>query len=95
MVPAFLLVCTMAAIAADMNFMPADEFKSMLYDKKPVVIADIQKLKEFKKHHIFASIETSVYPVKTDDSKRLLDNYNSGPTSRAVFSLNRCAKDLC
>ena len=73
MVPAFWLFCTVVAIAADINFMPVDEFKSMLDSHKPVVIADIQKSQEFKKHYFYAAIETSAYPVKTDADKRLLD----------------------
>lgn len=73
MVPAFWLLCTVAAIAANINYMLADELKSMLDNKKPLVIADIQKTKEFKKHHFYSAIETSAYPVKSNADKQLLD----------------------
>ncbi len=71
--PVFWLLCTVTVFAADISYMPADDFKSMLDEKKPIVIADIQKPKEFKKHHFYSSIETNAYPVKTSDSRQQLD----------------------
>ena len=73
MVPAFWLLCTVVAVAADINYMAVDDFKSMLDGQKPVVIADIQKPKDFQKHHFYTAIETDAYPVKKDASKQLLD----------------------
>jgi len=73
LVSVFWMLFTVAAIAAEIQYMPADDLKTMLDDKKPVVIADIQKPKEFQKHHFYSAIETSAYPVKSDAEKQLLD----------------------
>ena len=73
LVTAFWLLCSVAAIAADVNFISAADFKSMLDNRKPVVIADIQKQNDFRKHHFYAAVETGAYPVRTDPQKEQLD----------------------
>ncbi len=73
MVPIFCLFYTVAALAADINYMAADELKTMFDNNKRLVIADIQKPNEFKKHHFYSAIETAAYPVKSNASQQRLD----------------------
>ncbi|RLB86256.1 MAG: rhodanese-like domain-containing protein, partial [Deltaproteobacteria bacterium] len=48
-------------------------FKEWLADKKPMILADIQKSNDFKKHHFYGAIETNAYPVKTSGDVAKLD----------------------
>ena len=73
LIPAFCLFCVAAAFAAENNYIEADAFKTMIENNAPVIIADIQKPKNFQKHQFFGSIETGAYPVKTETQQQLLD----------------------
>jgi rhodanese-related sulfurtransferase len=73
MIPALLLLCVTAAMAAGESYMDADAFKAIIENQEPVIIADIQKPKDFQKHQFYGSIETSAYPVKTEEQQQLLD----------------------
>ncbi len=66
-----LVVAT--AEAAELNYMDAASLKERLSSKKPLVLADIQKPHDFKKHHFFAAVETDAYPVKSASDKGKLD----------------------
>ncbi len=68
-----VLGLTVSAGAAEVNRLGADQLKGWLAQKKPVILADIQKQREYEKHHFFGSIETDAYPVKQDVEKRRLD----------------------
>ncbi|MCF6186555.1 MAG: rhodanese-like domain-containing protein [Desulfobulbaceae bacterium] len=67
-----LLCFAAAAGAAELNFMDAARFKGLCSSKAPMVLADIQKPHDFKKHHFFAAVETDAYPVKTGADKAKL-----------------------
>jgi rhodanese-related sulfurtransferase len=67
-----LLLCATNVLAGDENFITADDFKAMLDKNTPVVIADIQKAKNFQKQHFFDAVETDAYPVKKDAEKEQL-----------------------
>jgi len=60
--------------AAEINKVSAAQLKTWLDQKKPVVLADIQKRRDYEKHHFFGSVETDAYPVKKDVEKRRLDS---------------------
>jgi rhodanese-related sulfurtransferase len=69
-----LLFCfTATAWATDISMVDTHKFKEWLADKKPMILADIQKPNDFKKHHFYGAIETSAYPVKTAGDKSKLD----------------------
>lgn len=72
LMPAVWLLLVGVALAADANFMTADDFKQMLDTKEPVIIADIQQANKFVEHYFFGSIETNAYPVKTAGEKQKL-----------------------
>lgn len=74
LIPAFCLLSAAGVFAADINYISADDFKAIIENNKPVIIADIQKPKDFQKHQFYGSIETSAYPVKTETQQQLLDN---------------------
>lgn len=69
----FCLLSAVGAFAADINYISADDFKDIIENNTPVIIADIQKAKDFQKHQFYGSIETSAYPVKTETQQQLLD----------------------
>ncbi len=73
LIPVAWFFFTGVALAADTNFMEADEFKSILDSKDSVIIADIQKANKFVEHYFFGSIETNAYPVKTATEKQKLN----------------------
>lgn len=70
-----LLLCVAATTtgAADLTYVDAAEFKGWLNNKKPMIIADIQKPNSFQKHHFYGAIETDASPVKTGKGKGRLD----------------------
>ncbi len=70
---ALFLLSAAWATAAEINYIPADDFKAIIENNTPVIIADIQKPKDFQKHQFYGSIETSAYPVKTETQQQLLD----------------------
>lgn len=70
---AFCLFSSTWAFAANINYIEADDFKAIIDDNTPVIIADIQKPKDFQKHQFYGSIETDAYPVKTETQQQLLD----------------------
>ncbi|WP_050607546.1 rhodanese-like domain-containing protein [Clostridium niameyense] len=59
--------------ATKFNYIKADELKSKIEKKEPVIIVDIQVKDDFKKHHIKGAIETNAFPVKEDTDKAKLD----------------------
>jgi len=69
----FWLLCTVSATAANINSISSRDFKEMLDNRKPVIIADIQKMNDFRKHHFYAAVETNAYPVKTSSDKDNLE----------------------
>ena len=69
-----LLFCyTATALAADIAFVETDQFKKWITNKKPMIMADIQKSNSFKKHHFYGAIETNAYPAKSAGDKAKLD----------------------
>jgi len=68
-----LLSFAATAGAAELNYMDAARFKGLCSSKAPMVLADIQKPHDFRKHHFFAAIETDAYPVKTGTDKAKLE----------------------
>ena len=69
----FWLLCTVSATAGNLNTISSTDFKEMLDDQKPVIIADIQKKNNFRKHHFYAAVETNAYPVKTSSERNKLE----------------------
>jgi len=72
-VPILCLFCTVTSFAANVNYLAADALKTMFDNNQRLVIADIQKPGEFKKHHFYSAIETAAYPVKTEARRQRLD----------------------
>lgn len=69
-----LLVCLVATAGAEeINFIDPGQFKVWLEGKKPMIIADIQKSNDFKKHHFFGAVATDAYPAKTVEDMVKLD----------------------
>lgn len=68
-----LLSFAVTAGATELNYMDAARFKGLCSSKAPMVLADIQKPHDFRKHHFFAAIETDAYPVKTGGDQAKLD----------------------
>ena len=73
LVAMFCLLCTVSATAANINSISSRDFKEMMDNRKPVIIADIQKMNDFRKHHFYAAIETNAYPVKSSFDKDKLE----------------------
>ncbi len=73
LISVFCLLSAGNVFASDINYIAADDFKAIIENNKPVIIADIQKAKDFQKHQFYGSIETSAYPVKTETQQQLLD----------------------
>jgi rhodanese-related sulfurtransferase len=69
----FWLLCTVSASAGTLNIISSSDFKEMLDTQEPVIIADIQKTNNFRKHHFYAAIETNAYPVKTSSQRKKLE----------------------
>ena len=55
------------------NFVEAGELRTMIEQKKEVILIDIQTPEDFTKRHIQGSIETNAYPAKSEDEKKRLD----------------------
>ncbi len=62
-----------ASFADEIKYMQVDEFKDVLDNKEPVIIADIQEAKKFVQHYFFGSVETNAYPVRSDEEKKKLN----------------------
>jgi rhodanese-related sulfurtransferase len=73
LVAIFWLFCTVSVSAGTLNIISSGDFKEMLDTQKPVIIADIQKRNDFRKHHFYAAIETNAYPVKTSSERKKLE----------------------
>ncbi|MFP7755383.1 rhodanese-like domain-containing protein [Thermodesulfobacteriota bacterium B35] len=58
--------------AADLNYVDATQFKQWLAEKRPLILADIQKLPDYRKHHFYGAIGTTAYPVKSDADRSKL-----------------------
>lgn len=61
------------AAAGSYNFVKADDFRTWLQEGKKMSIVDIQPAADFQKQHFQGAIETNAYPVKTAESRQLLD----------------------
>lgn len=72
MVVLFMCVAATAG-AADFTYVDAAEFNGWLNNKKPMIMADIQKPNSFKKHHFYGAVETNASPAKTEKEKGKLD----------------------
>ncbi|WP_456385773.1 rhodanese-like domain-containing protein [Desulfolithobacter sp.] len=68
----WLLMCVTAFAAMDYNFVEPDQLSGWLDSRKPLLLVDIQKPNDFKKHHFFGAVETGAYPVKTSGERRRL-----------------------
>lgn len=68
-----LLAFAVTAGAADLNYIDADQFNEKILNKAPMILADIQKKSDFKKHQFFGSIGTAAYPVKKAKDKQKLE----------------------
>ena len=69
---AAFLALTQNSLAADYQYVSADELKGWLEAAKPVLLVDIQVQKEFAAHHIKGSLETNAYPVETEAERATL-----------------------
>lgn len=61
------------AMAAQYNFMAAEDLQSRIRANDDLLIVDIQVEEEFNQHHIPGSLATYAYPVKDDTHKARLD----------------------
>ena len=69
-----LVLCfSVTTWSAELNFVEASTFKGWLKEKKPMILADIQKVPGFKTHHFYGAVGTNAYPAKTDQEKNKLD----------------------
>jgi len=66
-----LLIMSAEIVTANLtfNYIDSDDFMTMLNDKKPVHMVDIQKKNDFLLHHFSRSIDTTAYPVKSEKDK--------------------------
>ncbi len=58
--------------AAGLRYVDAEQFKQWLSEKRPLILADIQKLNDYRKHHFYGAISTTAYPVKSDADRAKL-----------------------
>ncbi len=58
--------------AADLRYVDAGQLKQWLAEKRPLILADIQRLPEYRKHHFYGAIATAAYPVRSDDDRARL-----------------------
>lgn len=68
-----LLMTANMSLAADYNYISAEEMKEKLTSEESVIIVDIQVEKEFKQHHLPGSIATYAYPVKSESERAAID----------------------
>lgn len=68
-----LLMTANMSLAADYNYISAEEMKGKLTSEESVIIVDIQVEKEFKQHHLPGSIATYAYPVKSESERAAID----------------------
>lgn len=61
-----------AAVAAEYNYIKADEVAKLIRDKANIAIVDIQVKAGFEKEHLKGAIRTEAYPVKSADDKAKL-----------------------
>ncbi|HFQ89464.1 MAG TPA: hypothetical protein ENK27_05240 [Desulfobulbus sp.] len=61
-----------AVWATDLRYVDATQFKQWLSEKKPLILADIQKLPDYRKHHFYGALSTAAYPVKSDADRAKL-----------------------
>lgn len=69
----FLYLFLFVTVASAQNFLKPEALRENILKKKPIIIVDVQKKENFKKHHIKNSIETNAYPVKSEEDKKKLD----------------------
>jgi len=72
MIVLFLSVAAPAG-AVDSTSVDAAKFKAWMSNKKPMILADIQKKNSFQKHHFYGAVQTNASPVKTEEEKVRLD----------------------
>lgn len=74
-----LLICTAtSSLAADYNYVEADQFRQWIEKGKDMAIVDIQVSADFQQHHFKGALETNAYPVKSADDKKKLDTVLPG-----------------
>ncbi|MGB3222351.1 MAG: rhodanese-like domain-containing protein [Desulforhopalus sp.] len=59
-------------VAADYNYITAEDLNDRLGADSPMIIIDICTVEQFAKGHIKGSIETNAYPVKSAEEKARL-----------------------
>ena len=62
----FLMSAGIASAALDYNYVDSNTLLKSLQEKKPLHLVDIQKKNDYLQHHFFNSLETSAYPVKSE-----------------------------
>jgi rhodanese-related sulfurtransferase len=62
----FLMIASIATAGIEYNYIDSDSLIKSLQEKKPIHLVDIQKKNDFLQHHFFGSLETSAYPIKTE-----------------------------
>ncbi len=72
MVMGIVLSGVTAVWATDLRYVDATQFKQWLSEKKPLILADIQKLHDYRKHHFYGALSTTAYPVKSDADRAKL-----------------------
>lgn len=60
-------------LAADYQYVSAEELKGWLVASKSILLVDIQEKNDFLTHHIKGSLETNAYPVKSDAEREVLN----------------------
>ncbi|MBU0481556.1 MAG: rhodanese-like domain-containing protein [Proteobacteria bacterium] len=60
-------------MAADYQYVSAEELKGWLEAERTVLLVDIQEKQDFAAHHIKGSLETNAYPVKSDAERQTID----------------------
>ena len=70
----FLMIAGIATAGIEYNFIDSDSLMQSLQGKKAIHLVDIQKKNDFLQHHFFGSLETSAYPVKSEqEMERIKD----------------------
>ncbi|MBU0675112.1 MAG: rhodanese-like domain-containing protein [Proteobacteria bacterium] len=73
-----LIICTaflafaQYGMAAEYQYVSAEELKGWLEAARPVLLVDIQEKQDFAAHHIKGSLETNAYPVKSDAERQTI-----------------------
>gem|GEM_PF-1184674 len=71
-IAAVLTICA-PILAAAYNLMDPEDLKVRLDSGQPLILVDIQPVNAYREHHLYGSLATYAYPVKTELEGRSLE----------------------